>query len=73
MKICLQYSTRQNVAARNENFVYAFVDVNVVSGNDVFDVRFCKLTPFCTNRSNVRNKIILMFSGVRLESGKMQE
>ena len=28
---------RQNVAARNEHFVYAFVDVNVVGGNDVFD------------------------------------
>ena len=45
----------------NEHFVYASVDVNVVSGNDVFDIRFCKLMPFCTKRSNLRNAIILMF------------
>ena len=37
---------QQNTAARNEHFVYAFVD-NVVSGNDVFDVRFCMWTPSC--------------------------
>ena len=30
----------------NEHFVYASVDVNVVSGNDVFDIQFCKLMPF---------------------------
>ena len=40
----------QNVAARNDNFVHAFVDVN-----NVFDVRFCKLTSFCTMRFNVWN------------------
>ena len=28
-------------------------DVNVVSVNDDFDVRFCKLTSFCTARLNV--------------------
>ena len=28
----------QNFAAGNYHFVYAFVDVSVVSGNDVFDV-----------------------------------
>ena len=27
---------QQNTAARKEHFVYSFVDVNVVSGNEVF-------------------------------------
>ena len=37
--------TRPNVAARNEHLVCDFVDVNFVSGNDVFDIRFWKPTP----------------------------
>ena len=44
--VCLHDVTRQGVAARNEYFAYAFVDVNVASGNDVFDVRFCSLRHF---------------------------
>ena len=35
-KVCLHDVTRWNVTARNEHFVYAFVDVNVVSGGIVF-------------------------------------
>ena len=57
IEVCLHYVTRQNVAARaarNDQFVNAFVDVNVDSRNDVFDVRFCKLTEFCTSRFNVK-------------------
>ena len=65
---------RQNVVPWNDHFVYAFVDVNIVSGNDTFDVQFLKLTPFCT-RFNLQNMIILMTlrRDFRLESGKMQE
>ena len=33
--------------ARNKHFFYSFVDVDVVSGNGVLDVRFRKPTPFC--------------------------
>ena len=40
---CLHDVTRQNLSAWNEHFAYAFVDVNVVSRNDLFDVGFCKL------------------------------
>ena len=70
--------TLQNVAARNEHFVCAFVDVNVVSGNDVFDIRFYKPTPFCSPKFNILNaKILMTFRRFRcnfhLESGKMQE
>ena len=54
---CLHDVTRQNVAVGNDHFVYAFVDVNVVSGNVALDVRFCELTPFCIKRINVRNTI----------------
>ena len=50
----------QNLVVQNEHFVYAFVDINVVSGNDVFDIRFCKPMSFCTMRFNVRNMIIIM-------------
>ena len=53
--------TQQNVVAQKEHFLSAFVDINDDSGNDVFDVRFCKLTP---KRSKVRNAIILMFSSI---------
>ena len=68
---------RQNIVSRNEHTVYAFVDVKVVSGNDVFDVRSCKLTPISYNEFQ-RNMIILMTfrcfrRNFRLESGKMQE
>ena len=77
-KVCLHEVAQQKVMARNEHFVYVFVDVDVVSRNDVFDVRFHKPTPFCTTRFNVWNTIILMTSrhfwcNFRLESGKMQE
>ena len=69
---------RQNVVARNEQLVYAFVDVNIVSGNDIFDIRFFMLSPSCTKRSSVRNMITLRFfrgfwCNFRLESGKMRE
>ena len=50
----------QNVVAQNEHFVYAFADMDVVSGNDMLEVRFRNLTPFCTARCNVRNTVILM-------------
>ena len=56
--------------ARNEHFVYAFVNVTIVSGNDVFDVPFCKPTPFC-QRDLMNDK--QFFPAFRLESGKMQE
>ena len=52
--------TRQNSAARNENFVYAFVDVDVVSGNDAFDVQLCKPTPFCITGLLMHEKEIPM-------------
>ena len=76
-EFCLHDIMRQDDAAQNKHFVYAFVDVNVVSGNDVFDVRFCKPMPFCTTRFKVRNAIILktfqrFLCDFRLESGKMQ-
>ena len=77
-QVCLHEVMRQNIAAQNAHFVYAFVDVNIASGNDIFDMRFCMLTPSCTKRSNVRDMIILMFfshfwCNFSLESGKMQE
>ena len=50
IRTCLHDVAWQNVVARNEHFVYAFVNVDVVSGSDVFDVRFRKPTPFCTTR-----------------------
>ena len=64
---------RQNIAARNEHFVYAFVDISVVS---VSDIRFCKLAPFCTTRFN--DTIFFMTFqrfpfNYRLDSGTMQE
>ena len=56
------------------NILSAFVDINIVSGNDVFDFRFRKPVPFCTKRFNVGNTVILSFRGdFRLESGQMQE
>ena len=66
---------RQNFAAQNEYFVHAFVDINVVSGNDVLYVQFCMLMPSCTKSSNIQNTIILMFfrcswCDFRLESGE---
>ena len=48
MEVCLHDVMQQTVKSRNEQFVYAFVDVNVVSGNDAFDVRFCKPMTLCT-------------------------
>ena len=60
---CL-FAWRQNVAARNEHFVCDFVDVNVVSGNDVFDVRFCKPTPFCKRDSTYEIRLCSWLSGV---------
>ena len=59
-EFCFHDVMRQNVVARNEHFVHAFVDVNVVRRNDVFDVWLCKPTPFCTTRINIWNGIILM-------------
>ena len=59
-EVCLHDIKQQNVVAQNDHFVYAFVDVNVVSRNDAFDVSFCTLTPFCITRFNVGNTIILM-------------
>ena len=38
-EFCLHDVTRQHFATRNEHFVYALVDDNVVNGNDVSDVR----------------------------------
>ena len=72
---CLHAVTRQNIFTQNEHFVYASVDINVVSRNDVSDVRFCKPTSFYT-RFKVQTTIILMtFCDFRcdfsLESGKM--
>ena len=77
VEVCMHDVTRQNVAVQNDHLVYAFVDINVVSGNDIYDVRFCKPTPFCT-RFNVQKTIILMIFlryqwDFRLESSKMQE
>ena len=60
-EVCLHDLMRQNVAAWNEHFVHALDDVNVVSGNDVFDVRFCKPTPFCATRFKVLTYKILLF------------
>ena len=58
--VWLNNVTWHNIAARLEHFVYAFIYADVVSQSDVFDVRFCKLTPFCTTRFNLRNTIILL-------------
>ena len=34
-EVCLHVVMQQNVAAQNEHFVFAFVNVNIVSGKDV--------------------------------------
>ena len=39
-EVCLHEVMRQNVAARNEHFVFAFVDVNIVNGKDVLMFNF---------------------------------
>ena len=71
--VCLHDVMRQIVAARNEHFVYPFVDI-IVSRNDVFDVRFCKPMPFLYKEITI---ILIFFwrfwCDFRLGSGKMQE
>ena len=65
--------TRQNLAAQNEHFVYAYIDVNIISRNDVFDLRICKPMPFCTTSFNIQNMTFWHFRcNFRLESGQMQ-
>ena len=49
--------TRHNIATRNEHFVYAFVDVNVVSGNDAFKLDFASWCHFAQRDSTYEIQI----------------
>ena len=71
IRTCLHDDAWKNVVARNEHFDFAFVDVDVVSGSDIFDVRFASRHHFVQRDKSGKNpEKSLTYEGTGILWGK---